>query len=79
MKNTILENTLFVDNVSEALYQVIEEGTKAYSMLVCEIIGKDGEKYQAHIVVVRDEIDFVDNDEGMAEFGFDEEYLLTEL
>ncbi len=74
----ITENTLLVDNVSEALYQCIEEGSLGYSMLVCEINGTDGDKYKVHIKVTRDETVFIDNDEEMPVFNHDENYRLTD-
>lgn len=68
------ENTTIVDNISEALYQCIEEGSESFSMLICEIIGSDGEKYQAFIQVTRNENDLIDNNEEMPIFNHDPEY-----
>lgn len=79
MKNPILENELFIDNVSEALYEIIGEGYESQAMLVCEIKDKYGQTFQAHIVATSNSDGFIDNSEEMPIFGFDEQYRLTEI
>lgn len=71
--NPILDSALIMDNVSEALYEVIGEGTNRFSMLIAEAIDQEGEKYQIQIVVTRAPDDQIENDEGMPIFGIKEE------
>lgn len=72
MSNEILKNDLFMDNASEALYEVISGNSSSYSMLICEAIDKDGNKYQVQLSVKSSEYDFVDNTEEMPVFSIDE-------
>lgn len=73
---SLLNNTLLTDNASEALYEVIGEGTNKFSMLVCEALDKDGNKYQLHIVAVSNDDDFIENSEEMPVFAINDEYQL---
>lgn len=73
-----IENVEIVDNISEALYECIEEGSESFSMLICEINGSDGYKYQAHIIVTRNENDFIDNSEDMPVFNHGDDYRIVE-
>ncbi len=75
----LINNTLVVDNISEALYEIIEEGHESCSVLVCEIVGKHGQKYQAFVFVTQNENDFIDNKEGSPVVGIDDQYRLIEI
>jgi hypothetical protein len=75
----LTDNTLLVDNVSEALYECIKEGAESFSMLVCEVIDKYGLKCQVHITVTYSENDFIDNDEEMPVLSHDDQYRLKEI
>lgn len=76
----ILDNILFIDNASEALYEVIAEGGSEFNMLVCEVKDKDGNFYQLHIRAIRmDHADHISNDEEMSMYGIDEQYRLIAL
>lgn len=68
----ILDNTLLMDNVSEALYECIENYEGDFSMLVCEAIDRTNVKYQIHIKVTCDETDFIENTEEMPLFSINE-------
>lgn len=72
----ILANTLIIDNVSEALYECIEEGSEVFSMLICEVNCSDGIKRQVHVTITGNENDFIDNSEEMPVFNHDEQYRL---
>lgn len=79
MENSkINENVLLVDNVSEALYECIEEGCESFSMLICEVVCSDGIKRQVHLVVTGHENDFIDNSEEMPVFDHDDQYRLKD-
>lgn len=78
-RNSILKNSLFMDNASEALYETIGEGWGSFRMLVCEAIDEDGNKYQLHIAAESDETQFVENNEEALVFGIDDDYRLVEL
>lgn len=76
----ILDNDLFMDNASEALYGVIQEGGSEFNMLVCEAKDKDGNLYQLHIRAIRMEHpDCIENNEEMPMFGIGDENRLCEL
>lgn len=72
-QHPILDNTLIIDNVSEALNECIENGYTAMSMLICEGIDNAGDKFQVHISIVYDKQDFIENNELFPEFKTDDQ------
>lgn len=75
----VTENTLVIDNISEALYECIEEGSERFRMLICEINGNDGVKYQAQVLVTCREKDWIDNTEEMPVLNHDSQYRIVKF
>jgi hypothetical protein len=72
--SNLLTNTVIIDNASEALYEIIEEGAARFDMLLAEAIDKEGNKYQIYLSVTSNEDEFIENSEGMPVFEIDDDY-----
>lgn len=68
--SNIIENTLLMDNISEALNEM--DGSKSHSMLVCHVFDGD-DNFQVHIKVTRNEKEFIDDNEEMPELNYIDE------
>lgn len=63
----LLENSLFKDNCEEALGELQQNGYESWGMLLATIKNSDGEIFQAHLTVTRNESDFIEDTEGIPE------------